>query len=492
MDKLILLVCILTTFIRGYTQNKKEILEIKIRNEQEQPVFGVYVSYPQKAILLTSSDMDGECKINISPFQMTDTIQFQGIGFNSLKITIQALIKHPQIYLKELNFNLSEAQIEGLSTEQLLKSASAKLKKIKGPRKPLCQFISPALYEKITSCQDTIVEYRQEYGLYFTSGNVLPYNSWDKTYRSYMVPKYMARSFNLTTNGQDTLVPVFLTTDNIRFDIGTRKIFTFLRAIQLYGPLFEDLKYYEIHAIESDNSDYLFSFKTRTEAYPDNIRISCKGTFSIDKNTKTLKTMEFDYIDYQLLRQVLLSKQRKTASPFSTKATLTFATDSSNRPYIRSCHQITTWKYDLGEDFILIEQPSRDLPGFHQLVEEEAFYCGSPQNIPSDLQNDKILTFIHLAYRYPIGSYHPELFQQFPQKLDINKARQDLGRYMKLEDQFSINSDKPYYPENYLSGRKVYSQEKINYLTNLRNTRKRLFEIFDRIIDLNTLGPLSK
>ena len=84
--------------------------------------------------------------------------------------------------------------------------------------------------------------------------------------------------------------------------------------------------------------------------------------------------MTFDYIDYQLLRQTLLTNRRKTSSPFSTHAQLTFVYDSCGQNYISSCHQQTTWKYNLGKDFILIEQPSRHQPGINRLIEKEAFH----------------------------------------------------------------------------------------------------------------------
>lgn len=474
----LLLLCI-SIITQVHAQNFPHLLQIKVVDEHNKPVFGVYVGHLQKTALLTASNMDGECVINNQILSGSDTLQFQGMGYASLKVSVQNLRNNPTVRLKELKYELSEAQAESMSPKHILKVVSEKLKKQKVSRIPVCRYYSPAQYEKITQCRDTAVEYRRELGIYFTSGDVIPYNPWDKTFRSYIVPKYTARSYNLTINGRDTLIPLFLTTDYTRFDIGTRKIFTLLRAVQLYGPLFNGWKYYEIHPIDSDSTNYIFSFKTRTEAYPGNIRISCKGTFTVDRTELYLKSMNFDYIDYQLLRQILLTNQRHTASPFSTQASLTFAKDSNGLNYIRSCYQTTTWKYDLGDNFILIEQPSRDLPGLNQLVEKEAFYCYSYQKMNSGLQNSKTLSQIHLAHRYPSGNYNPDIFKKLPQLLDSEKARQDLNRYMRLEDQFIAHNNKPYYPENYISGSDSDSEEQKNYLKDLNATRTRLFELFN-------------
>lgn len=455
------------------------ILRIKVTDEQKHPIFGVYVAQLQKAILLTTSDMNGECLLNDLMLHNSDTLQFQGLGYAARKITVASLRHSPIVCLKELKYDLNEAQVQNINPKHLLKSVCEKLKKQKVAKIPVCRYFGPAQYEKITQCRDTVVELRREYGVYFTSGNVIPYNIWDKTFRSYLVPKYMARSYNLTLNGMDTLVPLYLTSDESRLDVGTRKVFTLQRAVQLYGPLFNDLKYYEIHPIDTDSSKYIFSFKTLNKAYPDKIRISCKGTFCIDLKKQCVTQMDFDYIDYQLLRQILLSNRKVTASPFSTKASLTFEQDSNGQNYIQFCHQITTWKHNLGEEYILIEQPSRDFPGENSLIEEEAFYCYNYQRVKPELQTTKILTQIHLAHRYPTGNYNPEVFQQLPSLLDTQKAYKDLSRFMNPEDQFFIHSDKPYYPENYILGSDIDDKEKSIYHQNLSATRKRLFELFN-------------
>lgn len=188
------------------------------------------------SILLATSDMDGECNINISSCQRKDSLLFQGIGYLTRKICLEDMIDRPLIILTELNYELSEAIAQATPIEEILQTAARQLKKFKVPRTPLCRFYGNANYEKQALCKDIVVEYRREYGYYFTSGDIMPANIWDNTYRSYFVPRYMARSHNLTIDGQDTLSPSFLTTGGIRYDIGTRKIFTLIRAVLLYAP----------------------------------------------------------------------------------------------------------------------------------------------------------------------------------------------------------------------------------------------------------------
>ena len=157
-----------------------------------------------------------------------------------------------------------------------------------------------------------------------------------KLTRSDLVPQYIARSLNLTNNGSDTLSPMFLTAyEDIRFDVGTRKIFTLLRADPTLGPLFDGIDSYDIRAIDTEDPDYTFTFQTRRSAYPERTRISCKGTLIIDRENYYVKNMTFDYIDYQLLRQFFDQPTGENAVHlFSTHAQLTFVYDSCGQNYI--------------------------------------------------------------------------------------------------------------------------------------------------------------
>ena len=198
----------------------------------------------------------------------------------------------------------------------------------------------------------------------------------------------------------------------------------------------------------------------------------------IDRENYYVKNMTFDYIDYQLLRQTLLTNRRKTSSPFSTHAQLTFVYDSCGQNYISSCHQQTTWKYNLGKDFILIEQPSRHQPGINRLIEKEAFHLFGQNKIKTAYQTDPVVVKIHLAQRYPTGKYDSAFFHRLPPLLDSRKAVGDLNHYMQLETQFRMNDGKTYYPDNYILTNKIDKLGQKNYRQNLEKARKELFLLF--------------
>jgi len=485
MFKYLLLCCLwfygLVPALHAQTNPAPSAQKLRITDTRSNPVFGVYVIHKAKSWLITTTDIDGECEFRTDWFSPADTIQFQGMGYKVTTYTVSDLQHLREIRLEELNFLLDEMTVSGISMEEVLNKALGQMGRPLRSQVPLCRFYGRSQYEKITEYHDIALESRREFGYYFTSGNVRCKNVWDKAFRSYFVPTHSARSLNLTNNGSDTLSPLYITTEDARFDAGTRKIFTLMRTVQLYAPLFGPLRFYEIHPMESDSLDYVFSFQTKPSHYPDDIRISCKGSFTLDYQSYRLKSMTFDYIDYQLFRQVILTDRRKTASPFSTRATLTFGYTPEGQIYIRSCRQETRWKHDLGKDFILIEQPSRMHPASGKLVEKEAFHCYEYLPVKESLQTQTMLTKIHVIQRNPIGLYEPELFRTLPVLMDHEKALADLNRFKDIGQQFRENSEKTYYPDNYINGFNGFSgrgRADKGYQLNLRTVRRQLFEQF--------------
>lgn len=452
-------------------------IHLRVVNTQGEPQFGVYVINQKNHYLLTTTDIDGECIIKTDKLESTDSLLFQGMEYQTLTYQLKDLLSIHQVVLTNLKYELAETIVQGITMKELFKKTTSKLKKGTPDIIPLCKAYGNARYEKITTCLDTTVEYRREYGYYFTSGDIRSRDVWDNDFRSYFVPKFIARSFNFTYDRSTTLSPSFITDEEVRYDIGTRKIFTLMRSIQLFAPLFNDTRYYDIYPLDSDNTDYLFAFKTKSSAYPQDTRLSCKGTFTIDAESHELKTMNFDYVDYQLLRQVLLSKHRKVNSPFSTKAQFTFAYTPSHEYYIQSCIQETTWKYNLGDNFIVIEQPSRPNPAESRLVEKEAFYCEDYRPIPRELQTNRILSKIHLAQRYLIGVYDQEVFEKLPLLLDNTKAIHDLNTYQDIEEQYEFHSNLPYYPNESII-------RPINEITTLKNQHDNLIIIRQEVLEL--------
>lgn len=182
--------CILLSLFTGLmpakAQQKEGVIYIKITDQKKEPVFGVYVVHKEQSLLLSATDIDGECSINKSRFNPADSLQFQGMGYEVVSRCIRDLEDSTIISLKELELELQEATVYGVSTEELLKTASSKLKKTRARRIPICYYYSPARYEKITWCRDSAIEYRREYGYHFYSGDIIPKSIWDETYRSYL------------------------------------------------------------------------------------------------------------------------------------------------------------------------------------------------------------------------------------------------------------------------------------------------------------------
>lgn len=475
------LCCLCSNLTTAFGQNDTTALRIKLIDKQSQPIFGVYVVDKKNNHLLTTSDIDGECLLHPQLLHRNDSLLFQGMGYKVISKTLADLQKNSTIELEELNYELSEVTVRNVPTARLLKDAEMQIIKLPRNSPAICNFTGKSQYEKITEYRNKVLEYRREFGTYFTTGDLRPKNIWDQNFRSYFVPAYVARSYNLTNDGSDTLAPVYMTTEDTRFDAGTRKVFTLLRTVQLYGPLFAGTADYDIRRMESDSTDYLFSFKTKTSSYPDKIRISCKGTFVLDFTTHRLKKITFDYIDYQLYRQVIMTNQRKISSPFSTQAEVTFDYDKEGQIFIRSCSQETRWKYDLGDNFILIEQPSRMHPAAGNLVEKEAFHCYDYQPVQDQYRTPGTLSKIHVSQRNPVGAYDSLLFTRLSPLLENQKARTDLSEFESLEKQYRYNDKRTYYPDNFLNGFNGFNglgRDAKSYRNNTHAVRKQLFEIF--------------
>lgn len=460
---------------------EQAVRTIRVIDGRGQPVFGVYVINPKRNTLVTTSDLDGECSMHLQLFSPKDTLLFQGMGFTVERYSVQDLYQIQEITLHSLLIELEETTVRAVPVEEILKNAATQLQKFPRSTPPFCQFYGSAQYEKITEYRDAALEYRREYGYWFTSGDLLPKNALDQNFRSYFVPVYSARSLNLTNNGSDTLSPVYLTAKEARFDAGTRKVFTLLRAVQLYGPLFSDIRQYDFTPQQTDSTDYLFAFQTKAESYPDKTRITCKGNLVIDFDSHRVKRITFDYIDYQLYRQVLFTNQRKVNSPFSTRAEVVLDYTGSGQVYVRSCIQTTYWKYDLGTPFVLIEQPSRLQAAAGNLVEKEAFACYEYKPIKKEHRTQGVTVKIHVTHRNPQGVYDPVLFAALPQLLESEKAVRELDRYLPIEQQYRNNHGRTYYPDNFLNGFNGFTgagRDDKAYRQNSRAVRTQLLQIF--------------
>lgn len=201
------------------------------------PLYGVYVVDTRNRLLVTTTDEEGQCKVLLKGFLAKDTLEFSCLGFYAKRMAVDSLHDGQVIALQERSILLEEVAAEGIRPWDLLKGISKEIKKKKEKVKGY-RYFGNGQYEKITECNERIVEYRREYGCFATTGNTKKRGTFDRGGEYGFVPKYAARSYPLTVDGTDTLVPLYQTEEKLFFESGKRRVFEFIRVVELYGPLF--------------------------------------------------------------------------------------------------------------------------------------------------------------------------------------------------------------------------------------------------------------
>ena len=421
---------------------QEQEIRLQVTDEDKVPLLGVYVLNPVQHFLYTTTDENGEC---VFTAEAGASVQFATLGFEVQTFKVEELAGKKVIRLQSKAFALDEVQALGLSPEAILKKAAATLKCPK--KKQPYQYYGNGQYEKITECLGKAVEYRREYGCYFSRGLTERLDVLDMDGEDQFIPAYVKRTYNLSPNGKDTLKILVVTESKDKrgdYQAPVRKVFFVMRATELYGPLFSNLKYYDFWQIP-DDSDYVFTFQTKLKAYPDKSYIFGKGTVRIDRETFHLKSITFDYLDYQFYR-LYRYKRHGFNSPFSTQAELTFEYDQEEVCHIHSCVMTTVWKHYHGNGYWAGEAPSRRNPAKNRLVEKEAFLAQSFERIPA-----YTVSYIQWICSYAgakmKGEYDPAVWKNIPELLDSRQALQDLGQYMDVETQFRRMSNRSYRPE---------------------------------------------
>lgn len=431
-------------FSHSTAQSIRDSLSIQVSASGNTPLQGAYVVNKTKHYLVATTDKEGKCSIPLENIAGTDSIQFAFMGFRDTIVTWSHLQQNNRIILFPKTISLQEVQIKGINSGQLLHSLTEQLSPIKHSY-PL-NFHGNAHYTKITRCNSTAVEFRDEIGCLLTSGNVRYKEKWDLRNHDYFIPVYTARSYNLTTSG-DTLKIPSMTGSKLEYDAGNMKIFNVIRSIEIWGPLFSKLKYYDIELTDSDDTYYTFSFYTKKEYYPQKIKILCRGKILVGKNDHRLKQISMNYLDYHFYK---LTNMTRANSPFITKALLEFAYNNST-PYIKTCQVETIWKYNFDEHYGSIEKPSRRNPAKAHLVEQEYITFNSLHQIPKEKQEKYLLQKVVTAACNPRGEYQPDIFRK--RKLTLNEkiAISEVEQFQKIEEQFQHNSNRWYYPESKFS-----------------------------------------
>ena len=364
---------------------------------------------------------------------------------------------------------LDEVNVIGFKPSKILKKAIKNL--AKHPKTQNYCHYGQSQYTKITECNKHTVEYRNEYGYFFTTGNTQQKDKWDLNYKFAFIPLYTARSYNLTPNGKDTLSPITMQSSNITYDAGTQKIFTLIRAILSSGPLFMP-KCYDYNFIDQNESNLRFSFRTLENKFPNKTRIYCRGILTISK-TGFLQHIQIDHIDYNLFS---LTNLKQANSPFSTSVEINIGYDRQSYPYVTSCIQTTTWKHNPNNQYIAIEKPSRRNPTKNNLVETEAYKVEN--YIPLKFIDNHLDRILQYAVLNPSGIYDPQIFHLLPVLIPSSKAFTELSQYMDIIKQFQIHSNKPYYPASHILQFTHHTKD-AQFLYNIQYSKLKLFELLN-------------
>lgn len=424
------------------TKAQEQEIHLLVTDEDKQPLIGVYVLNPIEHLLYTTTDENGECSFTAAADAI---VQFATLGFEPQSFTAHELAGKKVIRLQSKTFALDEAQALGLCPETILKKAAATLKCPK--KKQPYQYYGNGQYEKITECLGKAVEYRREYGCYFSRGLCKRLTHYDIGGETEFVPAYVKRTYSLLPDGSDTLkmlVVVGAKSHQGNYQAMEQKVFLLMRAVELYGPLFYDVKHWDFRQMP-DEYDYVFAFQPKPGCFPDKTVLLGKGIVRIDRETFQLKNMTFDYLDYQFYKFFHYRKDG-TKSPFTTQAELSFEYNQEGVCHVQSCKMTTTWKHSMGNGYWPGTVPSRRNPAKNRLVEKEAFLAQSFERIPAYVVS-YIQWICTCAGAKMKGEYDPTVWKNIPELLDSRQALQDLGQYMDVETQFQRMSNRSYRPE---------------------------------------------
>jgi len=344
------------------------------------------------------------------------------------------ILCHASLFAQEKIHELEEVTISDRSLSQIIRKVSSQLtRKMKTQSYPYPNFYGNARYEKIVESKGNAIQFDRDYGLFLTTGNV-KYTEWDIQYALRFYPVYSAYSFRLSNSGKDTLKFHYLiggANYNKNFDSNSRKIFTAMRALTLYGPLFTSPGYYTYQLIDNSNNTYTIKFSPKKKYYLKKIRALCYGTLQIDKQTLRLKSMlleNFTYHHHTLVRKF----NNHALSPFSSRMDIQFSYNGKNC-YIHDCYLETHWEHPKNELYKAIEVASRPYPDRNKIIEKEAWQVENINSFPheSDEIFRKSTTVIY-------GKYAKEVFTIPSLLTDAPKAIQNLNQYMDIEKQYRL------------------------------------------------------
>lgn len=298
-----------------------------------------------------------------------------------------------------------------------------------------------ATFDRVLERQDVGQDFKAEILKYRTYSDI--FGKYDMLYDFSFVPAYVQRSVPLDGLAEDTLPIAY----NKNFDSGSNKLFTIMRCIYLYAPVFSSSTNFRFQPSDKATDDcYAIDFVTNPKKYPRSTSMLCKGCLWIDRETRRLKKMQFDFCYYHLYR---LAKMSTAWPPFETAVMAEFDYDENEVCYIKSCKSITYWtdeKKDEREKSIYpVESPSRVLPTEVRLREIEGFRVYSFHEIPRRLQTQETGKIARAASRNPGGEYKEQVFDSLGFLWDCRKAILEMDQFKPIREQFLQNSGKSYY-----------------------------------------------
>lgn len=454
MHRLFYLIIFLIISLRVYNQEtvQDSIIRIKITDQADFPLYGLTIQNNNSNYIHSFTDENGEGYINLKTVSNDTHIKISGIGYKAIILSLSELIKHPNIQLEEVRYDLPMIDIVHPTLEAILKKSQ---EQITPPAK--LKFSQPAYYgngsyTKVVESQNRVIHFRREYGFFLTPGNcIMSKNIW---FPFYFFPIVSARSVDLLCNGQDTLKKKVEyemgRNENLAYDAVRRKIFESMEIVYRYTPLFAPLGYFTFRWGEETPEHYCILFSTHT-GIPSHISTykgQCKGTLYINKTDYRLQKICIDHF----IRQFIIS----APSAFK-KIQVDFAYTQNNICYIEECHLETIWRApaSLKNKVTISELSARPFAAKNQLVEKETWKCENYKMLNKKIQDREMtrkISFLSNFVQAPYDSLMISSIFDTPEcNLDI------LDNYMPLEKQYKLNSMKLYWSEFDEDGKRYFT-----------------------------------
>ncbi len=418
----------------SYSQTE---ITIKVIDSNQEPIYSVLV-YNQNNQLLGHTTQNGELMLTMLGTENSE-LTFRCIGFESKRLSVKKLKSFDSITLNNMAYEMDDIVVMGYKDSKKIVEDAYKLHKerYKFNIKQKHKFYASAHYAKTVEADGKVIGYRDEYGVLFTTGNTKASNR-AITYNRRFTPIYGSYSYELTSDGTDTLMRIanyrYGSDGNFWYDSESMSIDeNVIRVIYLDAPIFSDVGHFDFKQIAADSSEITYLFNSKNGIYPKKARSIMRGKITIYKETKRIKYIEFTSLDY-----VSINRVRNFPNAFINNSQIRayISYDSNNIAYIRRCDLATTWTQRKGVR-ISGNTPPRPLASKRQFVIREHFSCSPYKELVSSDTTQFIASYSYLGAG---GEYNREFFKN---RINPHVNSADLSlleKYMPLEQQYQRNS----------------------------------------------------